>query len=70
MDTKIGKNIDDFIKGLSSSIPKGITLITVNENGTTKEAIFRLNQASLDVNKKKDTYSAAIIIERYIRDNV
>ncbi len=68
-ETKITKIITGFIQSLSSCLPKNISITTINENQSTKEALYKINILNKK-EKEKDTISAGIILERYIKENV
>ncbi len=61
--------VEDFTQKLKNSLPKNTRIELINEFYTTKETIYRLTllgKSEKYIEQHKDTYSAVLILERYL----
>jgi len=61
--------VEEFARILSACLPKKITLYFFDERFSTQETLARLkllNKSEAFIQKNKDTYSAVLILERFL----
>ncbi len=69
--SSITHKVEKFADSLKSCLPAKKKLVLTDENFSTKEALAKLRfsgKSEKFIKKNKDTYSALLILERFLKD--